>query len=151
MIEESYGFDSYNQDIALELSHSLRTPIGGDNTAKVIVLESNQNHATARDTEVCTTLPASMGEGGGYVPMIVVNRRFADIRVQDTEISTTLEGGSGDGGNNLPMIVEAVCLDNHPNDSRVTLRKDNIVQSLTSRCGTGGGNVPMVLINNNGE
>ena len=34
-----------------------------------IVLESNQNHATAKDTEVCTTLPASMGMGGGYVPM----------------------------------------------------------------------------------
>ena len=36
-----------------------------------IVLESNQNHATAKETEVCTTLPASMGLGGGYVPMIV--------------------------------------------------------------------------------
>ena len=37
----------------------------------MIVLESNQNHATAKETEVCTTLPASMGLGGGYVPMIV--------------------------------------------------------------------------------
>lgn len=37
----------------------------------MLVLESNQNHATAKDTEVCTTLPASMGLGGGYVPMIV--------------------------------------------------------------------------------
>lgn len=83
----------------------------------MILLESNQNHATIKDTEVCTALPASMGMGGGYVP----------------------------------MIVEAVCIDNHPNDSRVTLREDNIVQSLTSRCGTGGGNVLMVLINNNGE
>lgn len=36
-----------------------------------IVLERNQNHATAKETEVCTTLPASMGLGGGYVPMIV--------------------------------------------------------------------------------
>ena len=37
-----------------------------------IVLESNQNHAIAAETEVCPTLPASMGCGGGYVPMIVV-------------------------------------------------------------------------------
>ena len=36
-----------------------------------IVLESNQNHATAKETEVCPSLPASMGMGGGYVPMIV--------------------------------------------------------------------------------
>ena len=146
---EKRFFEWYEDDLSVSLRASGGSYGGGSEV--LIVLESNQNHATARDTEVCTTLPASMGEGGGYVPMIVVNRRFADIRVQDTEISTTLEGGSGDGGNNLPMIVEAVCLDNHPNDSRVTLREDNIVQSLTSRCGTGGGNVPMVLINNNGE
>ena len=37
----------------------------------MIVLESNQNHATAKETEICTTLPASMGLGGGYVPMII--------------------------------------------------------------------------------
>lgn len=37
----------------------------------MILLESNQNHATAKETEVCTTLSASMGMGGGYVPMVV--------------------------------------------------------------------------------
>ena len=36
-----------------------------------IVLESNQNHAGAEDTEISPTLLASMGLGGGYVPMIV--------------------------------------------------------------------------------
>ena len=35
-----------------------------------IVLESNQNHATVTDNGVSPTLPASMGMGGGYVPMI---------------------------------------------------------------------------------
>lgn len=37
----------------------------------MLVLESNQNHATIKDTEICPTLSASMGLGGGYVPMIV--------------------------------------------------------------------------------
>ena len=36
-----------------------------------IVLESNQNHATITQTGICSTLPASMGMGGGYTPMIV--------------------------------------------------------------------------------
>ena len=36
-----------------------------------MILESNQNHAVAKETEVCPSLPASMGMGGGYVPMIV--------------------------------------------------------------------------------
>ena len=38
-----------------------------------------------------------------------------------------------------------VVLENHPADSRVTICKDNIVQTLNSRMGTGGGNVPMVM------
>lgn len=37
-----------------------------------IVLESNQNHATITDSGICPTLSASMGLGGGYVPMIVI-------------------------------------------------------------------------------
>lgn len=37
----------------------------------MILIESNQNHAVVADTEVCTTLPALMGLGGGYVPMIL--------------------------------------------------------------------------------
>lgn len=36
-----------------------------------IVLESNQNHATITNNGICPTLPASMGMGGGYIPMIV--------------------------------------------------------------------------------
>ena len=37
-----------------------------------IMLESNQNHATITNNGICPTLPASMGMGGGYVPMVVV-------------------------------------------------------------------------------
>lgn len=36
-------------------------------------------------------------------------------------------------------------IENHPNDSRVKIRNDNKVQTLSSRMGTGGGNVPMVM------
>lgn len=37
-------------------------------------------------------------------------------------------------------------IENHPCDSRVTMTDDGIVQTLNARMGTGGGNVPMVLI-----
>ena len=49
-----------------------------------IVLESNQVHATVSQTGICPTLPASMGLGGGYVPMIT-DRKVFDAR------------GNGDG------------------------------------------------------
>ena len=42
--------------------------------------------------------------------------------------------------------MEVIAVENHPADSRVGLIEDGTVQTLTSRMGTGGGNVPMVLI-----
>lgn len=39
-------------------------------------------------------------------------------------------------------------IENHPNDSRVKLSEDGIVQTLSTRMGTGGGNVPMVMEEN---
>ena len=36
----------------------------------IILLESNQNHATIQTDGISTALPASMGMGGGYVPMV---------------------------------------------------------------------------------
>ena len=38
-----------------------------------------------------------------------------------------------------------IVLENHPNDSRMKIIEDGTFQSLTSRMGTGGNNVPMVL------
>lgn len=42
------------------------------NQKEPVLLESNQNHATIQTDGVSTTLPASMGEGGGYVPMVCI-------------------------------------------------------------------------------
>ena len=40
-----------------------------------LLLESNQNHATVQTDGISTTLPASMGMGGGYVPMVVQDKQ----------------------------------------------------------------------------
>ena len=63
----------------------------------MIVLESNQNHARAEDTEICPCLPASMGMGGGYVPMIVqtVDKDEVDDGILNTEIGSVQEIRSG--------------------------------------------------------
>ena len=44
----------------------------------------------------------------------------------------------------------AVCyaIENHPCDSRITLDDSGIVQTLSARMGTGGGNTPIVLLVN---
>ena len=42
-------------------------------------------------------------------------------------------------------VVQAMPLEHHPQDSRINIDESGMVQTLTSRMGTGGGNVPMVL------
>ncbi len=54
----------------------------------------------------------------------------------EEETSPTLRAGT---------VPAAVALENHPADSRVKLSEDGKMQTLTSRMGTGGGNVPLVL------
>lgn len=54
----------------------------------------------------------------------------------EEERSPTLRAG---------VVPAAVALENHPTDSRVKLSGDGNVQTLTSRMGTGGNNVPLVM------
>ena len=58
---EKRFFEWYADDISVTLRNSGASYGGG---SEVLVLESNQNHATIKDTEICPTLPAAMGLGG---------------------------------------------------------------------------------------
>ena len=71
----------------------------------LIVLESNQNHATAKETEAVNSLPASMGMGGGYVPMVVEG---ADLYNQSTtgEVAKTLNSIKSDS-DHVPCVISA--------------------------------------------
>ena len=55
-------------------------------------------------------------------------------------VSGTLRANAGDN-----QMAVAYSIENHPADSRVNLDESGKVQTLTSRMGTGGGNVPMVM------
>lgn len=58
-----------------------------------------------------------------------------------SEVAATLGVNCGmSTGRNGVMVLE-----NHPADSRVTVSDDGKVQTLTSRMGTGGNNVPLVM------
>jgi DNA (cytosine-5)-methyltransferase 1 len=49
---------------------------------------------------------------------------------------------------NSESRTPTLILENHPADSRVKICEDGIFQTLSSRMGTGGGNVPMVMEDN---
>ena len=89
-----------------------------------LVLESNQNHAVIRDDGKSPTLPASMGMGGGYVPMIYDNHGVDSRYTGPHPVSPTITARAGTGGNNLPLIgneASLLCisdntLNQEPND-----------------------------------
>ena len=60
--------------------------------------------------------------------------------IYEAETTRTLDNNGGNPACNQGGM--AVVLENHPNDSRVKIREDGKVQTLSSRMGTGGGNVP---------
>lgn len=43
------------------------------------------------------------------------------------------------------ICLKAIAIENHPSDSRLTISDKNKAQTLTSRMGTGGNNVPLVM------
>ena len=87
-----------------------------ENPAQPVVLESNQVHATASQTGICPTLPASMGLGGGYVPMVT------------------------DHPADKPVVFE-----NHAQDARYK-EAPTCSPTGYDRWGTGGGNTPLVAV-----
>lgn len=59
-------------------------------------------------------------------------------------LEETVRNENSPRSDNKPTAVYAV--ENHAMDCRVTLSKDGTVQTLSNRMGTGGGNVPFVLM-----
>ena len=89
--------------------------------------------------EVTSTLraeahhPPCVLEAAGFCTEHSANARSIGY---EEERSPTLRAG---------VVPAAIALENHPADSRVKISEDGKVQTLTSRCGTGGGNVPLVM------
>ena len=96
--------------------HAVVYSIQEENPAQPVVLESNQVHATVTQTGICPTLPASMGLGGGYVPMVT------------------------DHPADKPIVFE-----NHAQDARYK-EASTCSPTVTARWGTGGGNTPLVAV-----
>ena len=96
--------------------HAVAYNIQEENPVQPVVLESNQIHATVTQTGICPTLPASMGLGGGYVPMVT------------------------DHSADKPVVFE-----NHAQDARYK-EAPTCSPTVVARWGTGGGNTPLVAV-----
>jgi DNA (cytosine-5)-methyltransferase 1 len=86
-------------------------------------------HAGDNQMALAYTLQDREGKAGGGKGALIAK-----------ELSATLRAGFAQ-----TLFQPIYSVENHPNDSRVGINEDGKVQALTSRMGTGGGNVPMVL------
>ena len=135
------GFDGYNGYLTGNVSSTIGENCGMSTGRNGVVVLNDQG-GTQMDVseDVTGTLRA---EEHGHQPCVLEAAGFctehsANARSigYEEERSPTLRAG---------VVPAAIALENHPADSRVKISEDGKVQTLTSRCGTGGGNVPLVM------
>lgn len=91
--------------------------------------------ANAGDNQVAVAYQAScILESAGFCTEHSAQSRGVGY---EKETSPTLRAG---------VVPAVVAVENHPADSRVRIAEDGKVQTITSRMGTGGGNVPLVMV-----
>ena len=67
---------------------------------------------------------------------------------REVGVSKTLDATRPDPAKNQGGIaIVQLAVENHPQDSRVKINEDGVVQTLSGQMGTGGGDVPLILEN----
>ena len=133
-----FGLDGYNGTVA-DKAATLGVNCGMSTGRNGVVLNDQGGNRMDITEEVTCTLRAE----AHHPPCVLDAAGFCAEQSGKTrgigyeeETSPTLRAG---------VVPAAVALENHPADSRITVSEDNKVQTLTSRMGTGGGNVPLVM------
>ena len=134
------AFDGYNGSLTDETSATLGVNCGMSTGRNGVVLNDQGGYRIEVSEDVAATLRA---ETHGHPPCVVESAGFctehsAKSRTigYEEECSPTLRAGT---------VPAAVALENYPIDGRIKVQEDGNVQTLTSRMGTGGNNVPLVM------
>lgn len=140
------GVDIYNMQMTGDKGRCLSTSSGGLNEHIPVVIKpvafDGYNQSVTGDKTM--TLRAGMYNcSSDTVPCVVSFEPGIAAREGGhiyESVSGTLRAKMGDN-----QMAVAYSVENHPADSRVKIDDSGKCQTLTSRMGTGGGNVPMVL------
>ena len=136
---ESEGLSGYSAEGFRAWQRAARDPAAGFGAAGICL---NDQGGSCMDvsSEVTATLRA---EHHGHPPCVLDAAGFCTEHSADSrgigfepERTPTLRAG---------VVPAAIALESHPIDSRIKIADDGTVQTLTSRMGTGGMNVPLVL------
>ena len=136
---ESEGLSGYSAESFRAWQRAARDPAAGSGAAGVCL---NDQGGSCMDvsSEVAATLRA---EHHGHPPCVLDAAGFCTEHSADSrgigfepERAPTLRAG---------VVPAAIALESHPIDSRIKIADDGTIQTLTSRMGTGGMNVPLVM------
>lgn len=83
--------------------------------------------------------------GGNAAPKILFERQGLHRDFKESREAWQGTAGNPERSAHPASTRSPIVLENHPQDSRVTFAKDNIVPTLTGQMGTGGNNVPMIM------
>ena len=133
------GFDGYNGSVTNDKAATLGVNCGISTGRNGVVLNDQGGNRMDITEDVTCTLraeahhPPCVMESAGFCTEHSAKARGIGY---EEETSPTLRAGT---------VPAALALENHPTDSRVKISEDGKVQTLTSRMGTGGMNVPLLL------
>ena len=143
------GFDGYNGDMTGDKSATLGVNCGMSTGRNGVITDTHilddQGGSIMR---VITNgkAPTIRAQMGGHPPVVMIPESAEGLDAYNQTLTgdkaKTLNSAASDA-DHVPCTVYSV--ENHPADSRVNLDESGKVQCLTSRMGTGGGNVPMVM------
>ena len=133
------GIDGYNGDVTGDVSATLGVNCGMSTGRNGVVLNDQGGSRMDITDDVTCTLraeahhPPCVMESAGFCTEHSAKARSIGY---EKETAPTLRAGT---------VPAAVALENHPADSRIKVSEDGVVQTLSSRMGTGGNNVPLLM------
>ena len=115
------------------------------------VYDPSRRHDYQEFEDVCGTVLSQYGTGGGNVPIVVDTvYAFEGNGQRPAHHGSGFSEGTMYTLNATEIHGVAYPVENHPQDSRIILGKqDGIVQTLARQMGAGGGNIPLILERNN--
>ena len=136
---ESEGLSGYSAEGFRAWQRAARDPAAGSGAAGICLNDQGGNCMDV-SSEVAATLRA---EHHGHPPCVLDAAGFCTEHSADSrgigfepERAPTLRAG---------VVPAAIALESHSIDSRIKIADDGTIQTLTSRMGTGGMNVPLVM------
>ena len=133
------GIDGYNAELTGNKAATLGVNCGMSTGRNGVVLNDQGGNRMDVTEEVTCTLraeahrPPCVMDSAGFCTEHSAQSRSIGF---EEELAPTLRAG---------VVPAAIALENHPNDGRIKIEEDGKVQTLSSRMGTGGNNVPLVM------